>query len=162
MPGFENLFFDNFDNLKRLSQQLFTPQVPQMLSDPSLHQTAYGMKKKALKKDAESTRKRIERTRQQANVAIEMWGAHYNVPHAVLQAMLINVSQQAIDVIDAAEQGYAINSYLMSANELQANFSRINQQRMTDYSVQKAKRQNLIGNIFDGIKIASGLFGWFK
>ena len=156
------MFFNNFDNLKQLSQQLFTPQVPQMLSDPSLHQTAYGMKMKALKKDAENTRKRIERTRQQANVAIEMWGMHYNVPHAVLQAMLINVSQQAVDVIDAAEQGYAINSYLMSANELQANFSRINQQRLTDYSVQKAKRQNLIGNIFDGIKIASGLFGWFK
>lgn len=156
------MFFNNFDNLKQLSQQLFTPQVPQMLSDPSLHQTAYGMKRKALKKDAENTRKRIERTRQQANVAIEMWGMHYNVPHAVLQAMLINVSQQAVDVIDAAEQGYAINSYLMSANELQANFSRINQQRLTDYSVQKAKRQNLIGNIFDGIKIASGLFGWFK
>ena len=162
MLEFGNLFFNNFDNLKQLSQQLFTPQVPQMLSDPSLHQTAYGMKMKALKKDAENTRKRIERTRQQANVAIEMWGMHYNVPHAVLQAMLINVSQQAVDVIDAAEQGYAINSYLMSANELQANFSRINQQRLTDYSVQKAKRQNLIGNIFDGIKIASGLFGWFK
>lgn len=162
MFEFGNLFFNNFDNLKQLSQQLFTPQVPQMLSDPSLHQTAYGMKRKALKKDAENTRKRIERTRQQANVAIEMWGMHYNVPHAVLQAMLINVSQQAVDVIDAAEQGYAINSYLMSANELQANFSRINQQRLTDYSVQKAKRQNLIGNIFDGIKIASGLFGWFK
>lgn len=162
MPNrFSNLFFDNFDNLKNLSQQLFTPSVPQMLADSSLHQKAYAIHQKALKTNTEKTVKQIERKRQRANVEIEMWGSTYNVPYAVLQSMMINVSQQAVDAIDAADQGYAMNSFLLSANELQERFSRTNQQRMTDYSIQKAKRHNLIDNIFSGIKIASGLFGAF-
>lgn len=162
MPNkFSNLFFDNFDNLNNLAQQIFTPKVPQMLADPSLHRKAYAIHQKALKTNTEKTVKQIERKRQRANVEIEMWGSTYNVPYAVLQSMMINFSQQAMEAIDLADRQYAMNSFLMSANEQQAEFSRINQQRMTDYSIQKAKRQNLVNNIFTGIKIASGLFGLF-
>lgn len=162
MPNrFSNLFFDNFDNLNNLAQQIFTPKVPTMMADASLHKRAYNIQKGALKDQNAHTVKQIERKRQRANVEIEMWGSTYNVPYAVLQSMMINVSQQAIEAIDLADRQYAINSFLMSANEQQAEFSRINQQRMTDYSIQKAKRQNYVNNIFNGIKIASGLFGLF-
>lgn len=162
MPNrFSNLFFDNFDNLNNLAQQIFTPKVPTMMADASLHKRAYSIQKGALKDQNAHTVKQIERKRQRANVEIEMWGSTYNVPYAVLQSMMINVSRQAIEAIDLADRQYAMNSFLMSANEQQAEFSRTNQQRVTDYSIQKAKRQNFVNNIFNGIKIASGLFGLF-
>lgn len=161
MPGFGSLFFDNIDSIKTLSQQLFSPSVPQMLSDPTLHTRAYAKKKEALEFDAKQKVKDIGEKKHEADVEIVMWGSKYNVPRAVLQAMLANVSQQAVEAINTADKIYATNSYLMQANEQQAMYSRINQQRMTDYSIQKAKRANLVNNIFTGIKLISGLTGLF-